>query len=310
MSRSLANTTNKQQSIILLLFLLSIITQQARAADETATDDDDVATVEPTSTVDLEWLEGFNGLGAFLAALFLIIFVSHLLIQPEWMMISLMEQYLNEGTSTIGTTLHCEERENIPGSYLVEVIWESREHKYADNPSMKFRFPGAYDDKKFVRRFDYPRQLEHGEAVPVLLPRGNIQPRSGCPREIVERILAGVEAKRTKRVAILVFGSIAFLTVLALAVREVLNMEEASHYGWIALFGSVAIFEAMGFLYTGDQFMKKKRRTFDAARPMVNAEEQRERQEQRAIENCKTVPPFSIPLHEFAGHARATERNR
>lgn len=299
----LITDTQVLQLLLLVLTALRVVSEQAEDADMNQ-DDEIAATTEP---LDLEWLEGFNGLGPFLIALFLLIFVGHTLVQPEWMTISLMQQYLNDGTPTTGTSLHCEERTN--GSHLVEVSWQSPEHRHADNPSLKFRFPGAYEEKQFVRRFDYARRVEHGEAVPVLLPRGDIQPRSGCPREVVERILADMGTRQAKRWAIVIGGSVASVIVLVFAIKEILQMEEP-HFGWIALLLSVGVFEAVSFLYTADQFMKKKRRTFDAARPMVNAAEQRERQERQAVDQAKTVAPFSIPLHEFAGHARATERKR
>ena len=274
--------------------LLLLLTRQAWAEEEDN---------------DLEWLEGFSGVGPFLCALFLLIVFMHLLIQPDWMMISLMEQYLNEGAPVVGSVLHVEEKPNKPGVYLVEVIYETEEHKYADNVSMKFRFPGAYEKKQFVRRFEFDRALQVGEAVPVLLPRGSLAPRSGCPREVVEGNLTDMHGKQQRRFMIIGFGITAAIVVLALAIKEVLKMEN-SHAGWIALASSLALFEVLSFLYCGDQFMKKKRRTFDASRPMVNAAEQKARLERKANDERKTVPPFSIPLNEFAGHARATERKR
>ena len=275
-------------------------------------DDNHESQVDATVTNDLDWLEGFSSVGPYLAALFLLIFVLHFLIQPDWMMHSLMRQYIDEGSPVVGSVLDCEDKENKPGVYLVEVCYQTQEHKYADNPSMRFRFPGAYDTKNFVRRFEFHRSIPLGSSVPVLLPRGSLFPRSGCPREVVEHMLQELHERQTRRNLILGFGITSAVVIIALAIRQILAMEdpEHKHGAWVALLGTLVLVEALAFLFCADQFMKKKCRTFDAARPMVNAAEQRQRLAHKAQNEQKTVAPFSIPLNEFAGHARATERNR
>ena len=261
---------------------------------------------------DLDWLEGLSSIGPYLAALFFVIFILHLLIQPDWMMHSLMRQYLDEGSPVLGSVLDCEDKDNKPGVYLVEVCYQTQEHKYADNPSMRFRFPGAYDTKNFVRRFEFHRSIPVGSPVPVLLPRGSLYPRSGCPQEVVERTIQELYERKPRRYSILCFGIVSVVLVIAMAILQILAMDDPKHQhgAWMALAGTLVLTEALALLFCADQFMKKKGRTLDAARPMVNATEQRERLAHKAQNERKTVPPFSIPLNEFAGHARATERNR
>ena len=281
------------------------VDENGNAYDVSAEDDANQTTTDNND----EWLEGFIAIAPYLCALFLLIFLLHLLIQPDWMMISLMRQYLDEGSPVVGSVLDCQDKPNQPGSYLVEVSYATHEHKYADNPSMRFRNPGAYDVKNFVRRYEFHRALMVGDAVPVLLPRGSLFPRSGCPREVVEQTLHSLHEKRTQRYAVLGGGLTIGAIVVGLAMWKIVHMDHPAG-GWSALVCSLAVFEVVSFLFCGDQFMKKKRRTFDAARPMVNAAQQKDRLERKANDDRKTVQPFSIPLNEFAGHARATERNR
>ena len=293
-----------------LIFLLSVL--QLACGEQSDATDSDASQGGATINNDLDWLEGFSSVGPYLAALFFIIFILHLLIQPDWMMHSLMRQYIDEGSPVLGSVLDCEDKKNKPGVYLVEVCYQTQEHKYADNPSMRFRFPGAYDTKNFVRRFEFHRVIPVGSPVPVLLPRGSLFPRSGCPREVVEHTLQELHDRQSRRNLLLGFGIVSVVVVIALAIRQILVMEDPEHQhgAWVALVGTLVVVEVLAFLFCADQFMKKKCRTFDASRPMVNAAEQRERLATRAQSERKTVQPFSIPLNEFAGHARATERNR
>lgn len=294
--------------ILPLVFILS--TLQFACGEEN--NDNGASQQETTVNNDLDWLEGFSSVGPYLAALFFLVFILHFLIQPDWMMHSLMRQYIDEGSPVLGSVLDCTDKENKPGVYLVEVCYQTQEHKYADNPSMRFRFPGAYDKKNFVRRFEFHRSIPVGSSVPVLLPRGSLFPRSGCPREVVEHMLQELYERQTRRNLILGFGITSVVVVIALAIRQILAIEDSEHKhgAWVALLGTLVVVEVLAFLFCADQFMKKKCRTFDAARPMVNAAEQRERLAHKAQNDQKTVAPFSIPLNEFAGHARATERNR
>jgi hypothetical protein len=74
-------------------------------------------------------LGAFDGVGPFICALFFLIFVLHLLVQPSYALMHLMQAYLNEGTTIPGTVLDCEPRNVTNDSWLVEVMWECEEHK-------------------------------------------------------------------------------------------------------------------------------------------------------------------------------------
>jgi hypothetical protein len=225
-------------------------------------------------------------------------------------MLDLMKSYLEgENVTTISAAvLDCEQRPST-SLWLAEVMWECKEHKYADNPSMKFRHPDAFDVKQFARRFEFEEELAVGAFVGVILPRGIIQPRSGCPTLVVERLLKQETAKKFRNRVILGVGLVVILVILGFAARQISLLDDPLH-GWIVLFVSLVVIESLSLLYFGDQFLKKKVRVFDAARPMISVAEQQERREREAAAPAKTADPFSIPLHEFAGHARATERKR
>jgi hypothetical protein len=283
----------------------------------------------------LAWIQELDGLGPYLVAIFLLLFCLNLLVAPTIMTVSLLNEYLFHGLQVNGQVLDCEVRQPNPESHsifadqintknsnattqkwLVEVIYKASEHKYADNPSLKFRNPNAYETKDFVRRFVYTRSVDSQEEVPVLLPRGMIQPRSGCPKEVVERLLEEGWSRLKCRLWIGVVGGGLVLAILYASVREIRNMPEQQSRtnGWRVLLIFLAIAEAFSLLYCFDQFSKKKCRTFDACRPMITVQEGDRRRSERAWEAShgsrrRPADPFKIPLHEFAGHARATERS-
>jgi hypothetical protein len=278
--------------------------------DDPNEDYSSISTVSPSS--DLDWLEGLNEIGPYLCGLMILIVGMHLFIQPDWMMASLVKQYLNDGTPILGSALDCQEKPNAPGVYWVEVCYDANEHQYIHNPSLRFRHPEAYISKTFVRRFEYGRQVPMGESIPILLPRGHLFPRSGCPREVLDRIATQLYERRFRRYFILGFGFIAIVLVVALCCEKILRAVDDDHQvaAWWALCACLLISEILATLFCGDQFLKKKCRLFDGARPMVSAAEQQVRLDRKAEQERRTVAPFSIPLNEFAGHARATERNR
>ena len=298
--------------LVLFISILHYSTAENQEEESNASNYNDANSSENEDTAhlnDLDWFDQLSGVGPFLVALFILIFILHLLIQPDWMMHSLMLSYLDNGSPIVGSVLDCEDKINKPGVYLVEVCYQTQEHKYANNPSMRFRFPGAFETKNFVRRFEFHRSIAVGEPVVVLLPAGILFPRSGCPREVVEQILQELESRRERRIFIFGVGIVCIIILIVLSILQIVHMEDP-HVGWVALVVTIGITFVMAFLFCTDQFLKRKCRTFDAARPMINAEEQRNRMAQKAVTDCKTVAPFSIPLNEFAGHARATERNR
>jgi hypothetical protein len=249
----------------------------------------------------------FDGIGPFIVGLFLVIFTLHLVIQPNWALVDLLQVYQTEGITIPGIVLDCEVRR--PGSqlYLVECMWECEEHQHADNPSLKFRFPDAYSTKRWVRRFEFPQELGIGVAIPIILPRGNIQPRSGCPTHVVEFLWDQEQAKVIRNRFVLGVGLVIICVLIGLAIPPIREMDNSNH-GWVVLGLSMAVIEVVSMVVAGDQFLKRKGRVFDAAQPMVSAEVQEARKAAAAAAPRKTAPPFSVPMHEFAGHARVTLR--
>jgi hypothetical protein len=169
-----------RSSLVLLLGLLSF----AQAEDDAIND--------------LEWMDAFSGMFPFLCACFFIIFSLNLLIFPQCATRQLMRRYLDEGILIEGIVLSCETKAGSGGdAFIVEVQYEASEHKYADNASLKFRNPCAFEKKQLVRRFEFDREMPRGEVVDVLLPAGPNGTRSGCPREVVEKLLDGYSHRRT-----------------------------------------------------------------------------------------------------------------
>ena len=248
-----------------------------------------------------EWMQAFSGLAPLLAASLFIIFTLHLLLYPSFALRSLMKEYLEAGRSIQGQALSCENKAGTGGdTFLVEVLYETAEHKFADNPSMKFRFPQATQTKKFLRRFEFDRFVARGEVVEVLLLPGGYASRSGCPREVVTKLLAGHNTQRMNLVGAL--GLVVVLVNSGLCVREVLKMEDKAT-GWTALVIGLGLIEVVSLLYCADQFLKSKQRRFYSARPFITESD-------RVIVEIvnKPMDPFKIPLHEFSGHARVSER--
>jgi hypothetical protein len=223
-------------------------------------------------------------------------------------LLDLLQVYQTQGITIPGTVLDCEAR--IPGSgmYLVECLWECEEHEHADNPSLKFRFPNAYIKKRWVRRFEFPQELGVGVAIPIILPRGNIQPRSGCPTFVVDYLWNQEQAKVGRNRIVLGVGLVLIGGLVGLSIPPILEMPSPKH-GWVVLGVSMTVMELLSLVYSGDQFLKKKARVFDAAQPIVSAEAQEAKKAARAAAPRTTAPPFSVPMHEFAGHARVTLRD-
>jgi len=243
------------------------------------------------------WMEAYSGLFPYLIALFFVVFSLHQLLYSQYATVTLMKQYISNNIVRPGHVLSYDEKR--PEEYEAEIMYQAKEHKYCDNPSFKFRFPRAYETKNFFRRFDFHRSLTRGESIEVLLSDKR-WPRSGIPREIVLRYLAGYDdLKYTKCIQFV--GLLLCIVIIALAIREVTIMEE-SLSGYIALFIGIVVIELVSFLYSADQFLKKKRNRFDSAKPMIETKAQ--------AKNLAEKPPPSLDpnwkgFHNFAGHARA-----
>jgi hypothetical protein len=244
----------------------------------------------------VEWMEALNSaLGLWVFVLFCLVMSLHLLVQQPYMLILLMKEYLRQRMQVTGQVLDCEPKRPTVGSsflsswfkdppkptkqWLVEVIYKAQGHVHADNPSLKFRQVEAeFCEKSYCRRFVYNRAVAQKEQVTVLLPRGIHQPKSGCPKEVVQRILKEQELKLRSRSGMVVALVGVVLVVLYACVHEILIMSVPRH-GWVALGVSLAVMEACSFLYGFDKFMRQKGRTFDACRPMIPKETQQQQQQ-------------------------------
>lgn len=259
----------------------------------------------------LEWIQAFSGMMPFLVASFFIILSLYLLLFPQCALRALMMSYLEDGQLIMGRVLSCETKAGSGGDvFIVEVMYETTEHKFAHNASMKFRNPEAFERKQLCRRFEFDREIPRGAPCEVLLPTGPNGTRSGCPKEVIEKIFYGYSNTRT--FLILMPGLILLAICIGMAVREVLAMDDPG-VGWLVLFGWLGASAVLSFLFCADQFFKMKRRRFDAARPMISHTEQSARIEAKSnaiVSREELLNPFSVPLHEFAGHARASERGQ
>lgn len=254
-----------------------------------------------------KWMQQFNGIFPFLLASFFIIFGLHLNIFPQLATHTLMKDYLEEGQVIEGQVLSSETKAGSGGgTFLTDVVYEVREHKYADNPSLKFRNPEAYETKLLRRRFEFDYELPRGQVVEILLPSDPNFTRSGMPRIVVERILN--EYSHTRVLMILIPGLILLGVCIAMSIRGVLLMENQA-LGWCVLCGCLGLSFLVSFLYCSDTFLKSKRRRFDSARAMVrSAEQANNNAERQQASRQQLLDPFAVSFHEFAGPTQATGR--
>jgi hypothetical protein len=211
----------------------------------------------------LQLPEALAALAPHLAVLFVVIFKLHLLLYPKLALRSLMNQYRNDGISLHGHVLSCEAK---PGKcdnrFIVEIMYERTRNKHANDPSLRFRDPTNLVSKKYVRRFELGRKVARGEKVDVLVLPG--EPRSGCPKEVVEGI-GPSDQEQTKK--IILWGLVVCGCVLGLAVRQVLRLDDPMA-GWAVLLVGVCLVELLPFIYCTDEFLRSKRKRFNSARPM------------------------------------------
>lgn len=221
----------------------------------------------PTSAQDMDdkaLPQALAALAPHLAILFVVLLKIHLLLYPKLALRSLMDQYRNDGASIQGQVLSCETK---PGTsektFIAEIVYERTQHKNANDPSLRFRHPTEVVSKMFVRRFELGRKVTRGEEVEMLVLPGN--PRSACPKEVVEGILAEHDQERTKKT--IVWGTLLCGGILGLAVEKVVRLNDPMT-GWAVLLVGVCVVEAVPFLYCADEFLKSKRRRFNSARPV------------------------------------------
>jgi hypothetical protein len=232
------------------------------------------------------FLQTVGAIGPYLFAFFLVIFFLHLLIYPNWATIRLMKAYLEDGARISGTVLDCEERPSTTTStstiisdatkksWNVDVMWECKEHQFADNPILKSRHPDAIEVRRFARCFEFEDEQIVGAFVPVLVPLGTTQPRSGCPVPVVERIFKQETHKdKTQSRIVLSIGLILILIILISTVRVINHEMEYPLAGWVVLVTSLSVIEAASLLYCNNKFLKNKSRAFDGARSMISIAE-------------------------------------
>mmetsp|Transcript_23238 Transcript_23238/g.53091 ORF Transcript_23238/g.53091 Transcript_23238/m.53091 type:complete len:295 (-) Transcript_23238:98-982(-) len=269
-----------------------------------------VAWAEENEGIDLveypAWFQAYGILGPYVIALFLVVCSLHFLIFPRYLERKLMQQYVDNNVICPGYVISCEAKLGQSSKYCVGVVYEVMEHRYADNPSMYFRFPDACDKKNILLRTEYNREVNKNEPVEVLLSERK-WPRSGIPREIVESILLG-EGEYVHSTIILTIGLLFTAFILGLSIKEVLSIDEEGFThsdGFTALLLACGTIEVFSLICAADYFFKEKRRKYDSARPMILSTD---REEARVIAEKKpaNLDPYSFKFHEFAGHARAS----
>jgi hypothetical protein len=255
------NQTNNL-SILFLLGNVFLRTRLVRAEDG----DPDFA----------NFFQTIDTIGPYVFAVCIVIFSLHLVIYPNWATIGLMKAYLEDGARISGTVLDCEERTvskrtcSAEKSWKADIMWECKENKFADNPILKSRHPDAIEVRRFARCFQFEKEQIVGAFVPVHLPLGITQPRSGCPAPVVERILAQeIRKDKTQSRVALSMGLILIVMLLVATVR-VINKMEYPLAGWVVLVASLSAIEAASLLYCDTEFLKTKSRRFDGARSMIS----------------------------------------
>jgi hypothetical protein len=252
-----------------------------------------------------ELLQAFGELKIYLGIIAVVTFVLHVVFYPPYATKHLMQSYKTKNllvqgkakTVTVVSGTTTSQRANNDksddtststsaspsASCWAEIVYEAPEHRYADNPSMKFRFPTAIDRKHFSIQVSYPRLLTKGESVEILLGDRN-WPRTGYPTELVDQYLtdyALAEAKDFIVRGLLVFGVAVDIMVVGFTMEKVYRManddDEESEYeyeipssAYLAFIIGLCVIEAVSLLVALDRFLKQKRKRYGSAKRVGN----------------------------------------
>ena len=220
-----------------------------------------------------DFLEALGDLKLYLGILFVVTVAVHVYYYPQYATRQLMKQYKSRKVSLEGhvkSCVACEQQQSADvRHHIVEIMYEAPEHRYADNPSMKFRFPAAVDRKHFSIKVQYARQVRVDEKVEIWLSDRN-WPRTGYPKELVESSLQQEEQNEIHKRCGLWMGMALDLVVLAHAVQHVQNSDLAASK--VALGVGVCVIESCAILLAVDTFLKFKRTYFDSAKRVFVAE--------------------------------------
>mmetsp|Transcript_35260 Transcript_35260/g.42537 ORF Transcript_35260/g.42537 Transcript_35260/m.42537 type:complete len:342 (+) Transcript_35260:174-1199(+) len=249
-------------------------------------------------------VECLSELIMYLIPTFLLLLALHILLYKDWATQSLVEIYLKTGKSLEGVVISCDEFKQSSDSkkqtFMIEILYEEREHRYKDHGSLRFRFPAAYDTKQFLKRFEFGRRLEVGEKIDVLLLPNNHGggPRSGCPREVCEQILAVDRTFSHCKKCFIATGLVLIVFLVGLAFRTVSQMDvDNLSLNMSVLFGSLLFLELVCYLCAADKFLKERRSRFLSAQPMIKSNDSVESKTIRTAEEMMTGRPRRELLH-------------
>ena len=125
--------------------------------------------------------------------------MSHMHAKTDLATHKIWKKYTNENYSTkvVGDVLSSEPSSSSSSSssatttampkYDVSVLYTTTVHKYENDSRNKFRYPNAFEDKRFLRTFtieEPPIIPRRGTRIDVYILRG--LPRSGCIREVID----------------------------------------------------------------------------------------------------------------------------
>ena len=227
----------------------------------------------------------YSGLVKYLVGAFIPILVLHLLLYIRAKIHAMWKEYLKPSTAVVlGDVLSCDESSSSPSvtlsgvgtdaaaasaasRYQVVILYQAQEHKYWNNPRLRFRHPNMVETKRYVRRFVLDEPMERGTKVEiVLLPD---MPRSGCMRQLAERNVAAYSRART--VLIAVPGLLLLIIFLGLCVREVVNIGEdkgTRRVGWVVLVAALVAMFLGAKAICQVQLRRQEDRLFNCAVPM------------------------------------------
>lgn len=235
-----------------------------------------------------DWYEVANdwsGVAKSLLGLFFVYAGVSLLLYNHIATHKIWKKYTNERFSTkVSGDVLSSERSSIDyNKFDVSVLYVAVVHKFENDPRNKFRYPNAYEEKRFMRTFLVGQPISRGTVLDVFILRG--MARSGCIREVVEKNTRAHSHCRT--VMILVPGVALISLFVYLAVMEVSAMQDQT-VGWIVLAVGLLVILMGTNMWCQRRFHRELGRTFQVAVPQKIVSSRHHGQ--RSIRNDRSEP--------------------
>lgn len=209
---------------------------------------------------DFDMAEGWAEWGGLVQYLIALAFVSvglEFLLYSHLGTYALMKRYQKVAAVVPGQVLSCEPKILM---YEVAVLYTTKAHKHEDIPRLKFRYPNAFEERRFLRRLETKHQLARGSSIEILiLPE---KARSGLTRDMVERIVA--EHSHFRTVLILVPGILLILFIAWMAVDKASSTKNPK-MACIVFAVAYAIIFSMGYVVAAGRFEQEKQRRYFSA---------------------------------------------